>query len=449
MVEKEVLEQEWREKAEKLYNRTQCSGCANGCEGHKISRINKKRITDHYEKLKGDRERRNPRSLQRHLYGLLKLLQCVSYQQDIKTFSEKQIRKAVEIVEDQTYSKKVKDEVGVKIIQVHYSEETKLHYYAVWKKYYRMLTGKKEPENVEFIRIKSKANKEPVAEEMLTKDNIEILLKSCYNIRDAALLYCLFESGGRINELLTCRKSDLKIEGKQKGKYFAKLMVHVSKTQQRPIPLVESVPYLIAYAESEYLRDKSSDAPLWQVIGNASEKARKNGLRDYNARKIINDIIKRTDINKKHNPHHWRFSRALYEKRNNFGELSIKQKFGWKFASKQLDRYIARSGEDLCNEYKKHYYGSEEEKKLDNKEPIVVRCPSCGRDQRVGALYCSGCNYSLQKGQEEVKEELEMQMLDKMFAEYVSRPEVAKRMFEAASMALLKEDYEKKTNHSK
>ncbi len=427
--------EDWKVSADKLNKRVM--------EDPRISAVNKKRIAEHVVNLNG--ERKNPRSIIRHLYGLLKLMECVSYKRDINTFTDRDIKKAIHVVEEQTYPKKIMENGKLTTKQVPYSEEVKLHFYAVWVKYYKLALGKgyMKPDNVAFIKITGKANQKRDPDSILEREDIMKMLGKCYNIRDSAFLYCLWESATRINEILSCTKKDLQIVSAKKGEYEAILHIHVSKTKQRKVPLFESVPYLLSYLESKYLQDAPDEAPLWQRVhaGHGADK----GLQEPEARKLLAEIGMRAGITSKRlNPHSFRFSRITYESEIGVPQAWIKEKTGLTQSSNRIDVYARLKGTAVQEGYRKLIHGETTPKEIVMPVAPLQRCPKCDNDIRLNALFCDKCGAVLSQDKKDVVDEVDKNLIDKALDEYLKDPANFKRALERVSHQALVEDRERK-----
>ncbi|MEK6974529.1 MAG: hypothetical protein AABW41_04820 [Nanoarchaeota archaeon] len=101
-------------------------------------------------------------------------------------------------------------------------------------------------------------------------------------------------------------------------------MINVNgKTGSRKIRIISSTQYLATWLENHPLKN-DSNSPLWVNLGSRNF----NKLMKYPAAvKILRTLFKKCDINKRHNPHLFRHSRATYLA-NHFTEFQMNQMFG-------------------------------------------------------------------------------------------------------------------------
>jgi integrase len=92
---------------------------------------------------------------------------------------------------------------------------------------------------------------------MLTDDDIYALIAVCQNNRDRALIACLFDSGARKGELLSCTIADAKFDN-----YGCELWLRESKTKTRPACLIFSSAYLRAWLADHPKKDDPK-APIF------------------------------------------------------------------------------------------------------------------------------------------------------------------------------------------
>ncbi|HMD79589.1 MAG TPA: tyrosine-type recombinase/integrase, partial [Nitrososphaerales archaeon] len=162
------------------------------------------------------------------------------------------------------------------------------------KRFYRWVrTGKYEgpyPDEVAEIRAGVKVNEleEP---EVLTSDEIEMMIKAADKPRDKAFIAVVFEGGFRIGEMLRMRVGSVSFD--ERG---ARILVRKGKTGGRPVRLITSAPILSRWVEAHPLRE-SSDAPLWPSLDHNCGKGKR--LSYQSAREILVDNAKKAGIKKR------------------------------------------------------------------------------------------------------------------------------------------------------
>lgn len=226
------------------------------------------------------------------------------------------------------------------------------------------------------------------------------LSKAAMNSRDRALVQVLWDTGARIEELLTLRIRD--VEAIYEGQ-AVKLHMRKSKTDIRSPLIVRSAPALLNWIENHPLRD-NRDALLWVKVNNT------NGPMDYcTARKILMDLAKRIKFEKLVNPHNFRKSSASFFS-HKLSPSELKVRFGWRQSSKMLDIYCFPD-EDKINGRILELEGikrGEPEKEKD--ELMPKRCMWCSKLNPAGQEHCSTCNRPL----DPERNLLAMQIRDKL-----------------------------------
>lgn len=165
-----------------------------------------------------------------------------------------------------------------------------------------------------------------VREQLITEDDLARLLKACIgNPRDKAMIYVHYEAGTRIGELLSLRIKHVKFD-----EFGA--VIHVDgKTGARPIRIVKSVPTLSHWL-NEHPNNQEPESPLWVLFDNAKIG---QPVTYYAAKKILDRILQRTNLNKKFNWKLFRHSEATNSTRF-LNESQMRMRHGWTPSSKCL-----------------------------------------------------------------------------------------------------------------
>jgi len=257
-----------------------------------------------------------------------------------------------------------------------YKGWTKEGYKVTIKNFYRWLEGNGEeyPEKVRWIKTTLSKSSNKLPSDLLSKEDIEKMVKAADHIRDKALIMVLYESGCRVGELL-----NIKIKDVEFNQYGAKVILN-GKTGSRRILLISSVPHLANWIENHPRKD-DRESPLWVGIGTSNHG---KGL-DYPAiNKRLKEIAERAGIKKPVNPHNFRHSRATHLAKK-LTEAQMCQYFGWVQGSKMPATYVHLSGRDLDDAILKiHGKISKEEEIKKNSEEMKF-CNRCGLplDQKV------------------------------------------------------------------
>jgi len=265
--------------------------------------------------------------------------------------------------------------------------------------------------------------KETTSKDMFLKEEVEKIISQADNIRDKAIICCLFYGGFRVGELVSLKIRDCEFDDEN---YMVSFYVY-GKTKGRTVHTKEPYYLLKSYLELHPLKE-NQDAPLWINSSKDTSKANKDNLWDYSisirrVEKISEELVKKAGIEKYHNPHNYRKSRATY--------LAPKMQpqvfntfFGWT-GSNMWSVYVKLSEDVLKKELNKFYGG----KNIEDL-PELIDCNNCGLSNRSTLQSCERCQEPMTK--EAIKEGLNSRsgkrnmniILNKMF----ETPEFKKAM---------------------
>lgn len=247
-----------------------------------------------------------------------------------------------------------------------------------------LLKDKEYPESVEWINTTMKNSKTRLPEEILTEDDIKLIVEHCNHIRDKALIMLLWDSGCRIGEILNLRLKHLVFD-----KYGAQIIVN-GKTGGRRVRLIPSVPYLSNWKENHPDKD-NNEAYLFVNYA----KFRGERITYAGVDSLLRRLKKNSGIKKRINAHSFRHARATFFA-SRVKEAVMKEMFGWTQKSQMVGTYIHLSGRDVDREVLKAQgivqKEGEEESKL---KPI--KCPICERENPATAKFCQRCGKPIAK----------------------------------------------------
>ena len=285
------------------------------------------------------------------------------------------------------------------------SEATKADYRRGLKQFYKWYKEEDEriDSNDQDIRIRSKKFYKYLEKEVsisykksqidpttiLTEEDIEqIVSKGCRTPKEKAFLKFLHETGVRAGEMLGLKIKDIEIK-KNIG------VAHVDgKTGRRVVQFTKSMGYIVQWINFHPFKD---DAHSFLWLGERANKMHQP-LIHRGAQKLIdrcferaNNYIKEKEkrINKKHNLHWFRHSRASLLAPH-LPEILLCKYMGWIIGSKQVKTYCHLCPQQLEEAFLK-INGLEEEKK---KENLPKRC-GCGVVNDSFARYCLQCGNPL------------------------------------------------------
>ncbi|MFW6048155.1 MAG: tyrosine-type recombinase/integrase [Candidatus Natronoplasma sp.] len=263
------------------------------------------------------------------------------------------------------------------------NDTTKYDYKVLLKRFFKWVGGGEYPKCIDWLEINHDQSNNKLPEEMLVEEDIEELTKNALNSRDKALIALLWETGGRIGELI-----DLTIGSIEDHKHGFKIVVE-GKTGSRRLPLIESVPYLKKWLEDHPDRE-NKEAPLWVNIGKVNEGKK---MSYPSIRKMLKEIRERSDVEKPVNPHNFRHSRATYMA-TRFTEAQMCEWFGWVQGSDVPARYTHLSGRDIDSDYAR-LHGIEDEENTKEAKLIPDNCPRCDETVAREDSFCNRCGQAL------------------------------------------------------
>ena len=235
------------------------------------------------------------------------------------------------------------------------------------KKFYKWLRQTEVyPDEVRWIVSTAKDVKHKLPEELLSEQEIKVIIQHADNPRDKALVGVLDESGARIGELLGLRRKHVSFD-----EYGAVIVVN-GKTGDRRIRLVSSAPLLASWIEGHPLGDP--DDFLWVTKFNKMNGEGLAPLGYAGCCKVLETLCKRARVNKRVHPHLFRHSRAT-ALANKLTEAQLKELFGWTQGSAMASVYIHLSGRDVDNALLE-IAGLSAPKKPEEKF-CVKTCPRC------------------------------------------------------------------------
>jgi len=204
------------------------------------------------------------------------------------------------------------------------AQATIVTYKEIFRKFIMWMNAVKGTKlDVSFIDTYRKDTEIPA----LSREEVELLMERCSNIRDRFIVKFLFDSGARIEEFLNIKWSDLTWD-KELNCYMVR--IRVSKTKPRTISLQLST------KEIEDYRKYLEESGMFKVD---------NFLIDmnYDAIRIMLTRLGKRILGKRVTPHVFRHSSATYYA-NKIAYFPFCYRYGWSFNSDQPQRYIDRNG---------------------------------------------------------------------------------------------------------
>jgi integrase len=275
--------------------------------------------------------------------------------------------------------------------------------------YYPDIEPSKRPkpsviENIAQLKRKEKSIYKP--SDLWTQQDDLLFLKYCPSKRDKCYHAISRDSSCRPHEIVKLKIKDITF--KTTGNYqYAEALVN-GKTGSRPIPLIDSIPYLKDYLDHEHPQPGNPNSPLICGTGRGLGKhigaIRIYKIYDKYKKQIFPKLLesptilpedkqKITELLKKPwNPYIRRHS-ALTEKSTILKEHVLRQHAGWSGSSQMHLKYL-------------HYFGNESNESLLEAYGIVVsgqqidqlrpkQCPNCSEPNKPGSKFCAKCRMVL------------------------------------------------------
>lgn len=226
-----------------------------------------------------------------------------------------------------------------------YSGNTKSDLKKFLKQFWKWFKGQGEdyPDAVRWIKTNVAKDEKPEEKDTVTLEEAVKLARAFNKIEYRIMTLILFDSGFRIDELLSCKKKDLTFEDFDAGKKCFWIKCNRSKTLTRKVPVPLFTEELNVFVNSASFQTQPNDEPLF---GNVAYFAYNKALKATSER-----VLK-----KRLSPHHLRHSSAThYAKEFDGNMMMIADRYGWSYTSDELKLYIRRSGAYQRQGVKKAY----------------------------------------------------------------------------------------------
>jgi integrase len=222
--------------------------------------------------------------------------------------------------------------------------------------------------------------------DVLSREEVGRLIDATDSLRDKAVIWALYETGGRIGELMALRVAD--VEPQQEG--YVRLRVHREKGgQPSPMFLFEAgVPSMLAWMKAHPTRTEPS-SPLW--VDTKKNWGAPIGYRAVT--KMLQVAARRAGLTKPVNPHNFRHTRATeLAKDPSISSAILEKAMGWTPGSRMAETYQHLAGRDLEDALRRaHGLGPIAER---SQTPIHHRprsCGRCGTQNEAEDRFCGRC----------------------------------------------------------
>ena len=222
----------------------------------------------------------------------------------------------------------------------------------------------------------------------ITSEEVKKLLMVEDNARNQALIALLYESAGRLGEVLGIKISDVHTDE------YGIIVKLFGKTKLRNVRLVASAPYVTRWLQLHAYRDIQS-APLFYSVYHGKMKVLGRTMFSKIIRKAAEKAGFKGQQLKKFHPHAFRHGR-LSELGHDLTDSEMKHVGGW--TDRRMISLYSHVDEDRVNNKLLMLQGItvEEQKKVSELE--LKPCPRCKNLNGTTALYCERCGIPLTPG---------------------------------------------------
>jgi integrase len=235
---------------------------------------------------------------------------------------------------------------------------------------------------IERVEVPARDGMVWTAADMLTKEEIEAMIRACRRDVDRTMIYTLYEGALRIGELAQLRWGDLAFD--EAG---VKMNIEFKTKRPRYIRLVMATEHLARW-RANYPGDPSGEALVFiNRLGGPITHAQ--------AAKQIRRLAERAGIRKRITPHLFRHSRITHLIGDGAQESIIKLMAWGDVGSRMLPRYLHLSGVNIDEEMARLYGLQPRGRPKKGAEFKPRQCPACGAVSSPTTRYCATCGASL------------------------------------------------------
>ena len=259
-------------------------------------------------------------------------------------------------------------------------------------------------ENIPKLRRKETSIYKP--SDLWTHQDDLLFLEYCPSKRDRCYHAISRDLSCRPHEILKLKIRDLSFKSVGSSQYVE--VVVNGKTGTRPIPIINSIPYLKDYLDHEHPQPRNPSAPLIcgegkslgrhisiislnKIYGNYKQHLFPKLLESPNV--LPEDKQKIAELLKKPwNPYVRRHS-ALTEKSTILKEHVLRQHAGWSGSSQMHLKYLHYFGNESNESLLEAYGIVADGKQIDQLRP--KQCPNCNEPNKVDSKFCGKCRMVL------------------------------------------------------
>ncbi|AKB29894.1 Integrase [Methanosarcina siciliae T4/M] len=261
--------------------------------------------------------------------------------------------------------------------------------------------------------------------ELLTFNEITLMVDAAQSPRDKAAIMTLYEAGPRKTEFLSSLVGDVEFND-----YGFKLAFRVHsnedklKTGERSVQLVHTAPYMRQWVEMHPCKLKNGQtdpkAPLWtsnyirntrdengKIIGSEWVKLSGSGLWEQ-----LREIGKKAGIQKRVNPHSFRHV-SCTNNAESLTDAQLRTYYGWGQGSPMPSRYTHDPGTDDTIIKRAGLTKTESEASAMRSG----KCPRCSELNLTSSLYCRRCGMPLTREAVTTTENIKAEFMEQINAD--------------------------------
>lgn len=213
-----------------------------------------------------------------------------------------------------------------------YSGSTQSDIKKFLKQFYKWLEDSDiYPDRVRWIKTGIAKDKKPKQKRTVSLQEVSKLASKFKRLEYRYVTLVLFDSGFRIEELLSAKKKDLEWKPYDDNESCWWIKCNTSKTFTRSVPIPLFTDEITAYTKSPAYLSQTDEEPLFPI----SYRVYYNTLRQT-AQEVIGEPIA---------PHHLRHSSATHYAVLLEGNVPLlASRYGWSFNAPELQTYVRESG---------------------------------------------------------------------------------------------------------
>ncbi len=238
------------------------------------------------------------------------------------------------------------------------------------------------PPQVAWIKINDKSKNKLTPSDLLTRDEIQRMIKVSISLRDKALISLMADAPLRTHEITKLKRKNLDLTSNPP----ILIIPEDTKTGTRQIPLIESVPALIAYINGNKDMMPNDFLFLDNVYGGH------NHLTDSALRVMVARAAKKAGVQKRVIPYTFRHTRITAYANEGLNNALIEKVAGWKHGTDMFATYEHLSTTDVTTAILK---SKGIVQKTEVPKLSVKNCPRCELTNEAGSSFCTRCGSPL------------------------------------------------------